>query len=213
MDGMRVSVRGVAALVALAAAGLAALRSGSTAWAAVTVTAVFAVLLASLVGVIAGRDRRAWAGFAVFGWGYWLITFVPAIGEDVRPALVTSALILEGYGRVHGKKELFAAPLRPGGQPSGIALARGTALVGNGSFPPLVPIDGRSDGGETPVARPYGAFMMTMAMPSYLAFGRTAHALFAAVFGLVGAGMALRVSRAGWTRPPRDASRGDGDGP
>jgi hypothetical protein len=57
--------------IALAAFFLAALRAGSSAWFHGAYTLTFGMLLAA---VLAARYRGAfWFGFAVFGWGYFLV--------------------------------------------------------------------------------------------------------------------------------------------
>jgi hypothetical protein len=185
----RFSVSSVLAGIALIGGALAALKSTSTWLAAILVTLVFLLLLTSLLGAILGSQRRAWLGFAVFGWGYWIVAFGPWFQDSLRPALATSLGILDGFGLLHGNDNLPAPP-RPGGIPSGIAITNATERVSWGAMPRLFSIDGRGDAGHTPVVRPVGAFMMTMASPTYLAFERTVHALMTVVFGVVGAGAA-----------------------
>jgi hypothetical protein len=200
---------GMLAIVAIAGAELAALRSGSATWAAITVTAVFILLLTSIVATVLGPDRSTWIGFAVFGWGYACVAFGPWFADDLRPALATSLGILESFGFVHKRASLAGdAPLRPYNQPAGIAVANATASIPPYAKPQMYAIDGRSDAGPTLVARPLGAFMMTMATPAYLAYERTAHALFAAGFGVLGGGVArFLAGRRSRTEGHRESSR------
>jgi len=65
------------ALVAVAALGCAAMRSGSWLWASVTFTMTLGFLGLAIVGAIYHRgERRAfWLGFATFGWIYLYMAF------------------------------------------------------------------------------------------------------------------------------------------
>ncbi len=79
MARVRVSVMGLMAVVGLFALEFAALRAGTQLWFSVvyTVTVVFL-----LFAVLTARYRRGvwgafWFGFAVFGWGYFLLAIGP----------------------------------------------------------------------------------------------------------------------------------------
>lgn len=54
-------------------------------------TAVLLVLGLAAVGArtLRGSDRAAWAGFAIFGWGYLVMVAGPWFESHVRPLLIT----------------------------------------------------------------------------------------------------------------------------
>jgi hypothetical protein len=107
MKQFRTSILGLVLVVAAFAIAFAALRSGSDLWFAAIYT--FIVLLLLLSVIIArfrrGDEKAFWFGFAVFGWGFFLIGFGLWInpyadfdfdeGEPSRlnPNLMTSRLI------------------------------------------------------------------------------------------------------------------------
>ena len=88
----RISVAGLAGVILLAALGLAAIRNASDLWAA-TVVSLSALMIG--VGVLGclfrrGPTRAFWAGFTLFGLGY----FVAAFGFDQpQDSLVTAAIV------------------------------------------------------------------------------------------------------------------------
>jgi hypothetical protein len=65
-----------------------------------------AVLACSACGVAYRREaaRAGWFGFAVFGWGYFILTFGPYSAGDVRSMLPTTQALAYAHAR-----------LRPGG--------------------------------------------------------------------------------------------------
>jgi hypothetical protein len=67
----------------LVAVGLAALRSPTAVWASLVILVALGTICGATVGAILrrGSDRRAWLGFAVFGWAYFLLTLSPWGGE------------------------------------------------------------------------------------------------------------------------------------
>jgi hypothetical protein len=69
--------------VALAALGLAALRSPTALWASLVILLALGAVCGATVGAILRRGlaRGAWLGFAVFGWAYFLLTLSPWGGE------------------------------------------------------------------------------------------------------------------------------------
>jgi hypothetical protein len=106
MSIFRVSTLALMAVTLLFALGFAALRSGSELWFSAVYTLTVALLL---VAVVAARYRRGdeaafWFGFAVFGWGYFLLGLGPwtntdsslseSIGGSFNENLLTSKLIL-----------------------------------------------------------------------------------------------------------------------
>jgi hypothetical protein len=73
----RYSIAGLMAVVLVASLGLAALRSGSGAWAGGFYLLTYGLLALALIGAACrGKAERAWwLGFALFGYGYLRISF------------------------------------------------------------------------------------------------------------------------------------------
>jgi hypothetical protein len=73
--------------VAVVAVALAAIRSGSAAWAGAVSSITFFVMICSLLGVALERGMRQiyWIGFAALGWSYLLLVHAPWL--DVRVGL------------------------------------------------------------------------------------------------------------------------------
>jgi energy-coupling factor transporter transmembrane protein EcfT len=71
-------------LTAIAAIACVALVFATAWWAAVAFTASIVLLLASLVFCFAATgDRRwYWIGFAIFGWGYWIVLSLPLLSFE-----------------------------------------------------------------------------------------------------------------------------------
>jgi len=67
----RPTLLGLMLLIAYLAVGLAAIRADEAVWAGVIV--YLTVFILSSATLIAIHRRGAWAGFAVFGWAYFLI--------------------------------------------------------------------------------------------------------------------------------------------
>jgi hypothetical protein len=72
---MRFSIKWMLIGIAGAAVACAALVNASELWAAIVYAATLVCLFVALVGAIfrRGRQRAFWTGFAVFGWGYFLL--------------------------------------------------------------------------------------------------------------------------------------------
>ena len=77
MKQLRTSILGMVLVVAAFAMAFAALRSGSDIWFGAVYT--FTVVLLLLTVIVArfrrGDEKAFWFGFAVFGWGFFLLGF------------------------------------------------------------------------------------------------------------------------------------------
>ncbi len=117
MKQFRTSILGMIVVVAAFAMAFAALRSASDLWFGAVYT--FTVILL-LLSVIVARFRRGdekafWFGFAVFGWGFFLLGFGPWMiplsdleeGEPGRlnPSLLTSKVIFFLVTRLRKKPD------------------------------------------------------------------------------------------------------------
>src|SRR5437868_3400563 len=74
MSRFRPSIAGLLGLIAAFGFGLAALRRDNAYWYLGTVLLTLGALLSAILGVVFRRERRRgfWAGFALFGWTFYL---------------------------------------------------------------------------------------------------------------------------------------------
>jgi hypothetical protein len=88
----RFSTRKAMVLVAVVAAGLAALKNASDAWAGAMLLFALAAVGAAIVGAVMmrGRERAWWAAFAFFAGGYLVLTVAPGFSADVGQRLATT---------------------------------------------------------------------------------------------------------------------------
>jgi hypothetical protein len=105
----RMSIAALMTVVLVLAVGFAALRSSSKAWSVVVLTLTLVLQFTAILGAIyrRGRDRAGWLGFALFGWGYWILSSAPAFRTEIRPQLATTPLLDYLYPQI--------APLPPPG--------------------------------------------------------------------------------------------------
>jgi hypothetical protein len=86
----RITIAELMFIVLVTAIGLAAIRSGSPAWAGAMLSITIFAMICSLLGVALRRaQRRAyWLGFATLGWSYLLIMYVPWLHANVGQFLL-----------------------------------------------------------------------------------------------------------------------------
>ncbi len=77
---MKFSLASLLFLVLIAALGCAALVNANDTWRQSMVTLVLSVLLIATLAATVNRSRAFALGFAVAGWIYLLLVFVPVIG-------------------------------------------------------------------------------------------------------------------------------------
>src|SRR5947209_17145593 len=99
MRRSHVSIAHLLLVVLFCGVALAALRSPSTAWASALFTLATGALLVAPLGIIYRRGRRQafCVGFALFGWGYFLLSLVP----EARAQLGTTTLLGALHARLH----------------------------------------------------------------------------------------------------------------
>ncbi len=84
----RISLARLLGFIGLFAVGLAAIARASLMWNGIIYTIMVGSLFAGLLGaIILGRRGGRWIGFALFGWGYFALHFLPSfpITADYLP--------------------------------------------------------------------------------------------------------------------------------
>lgn len=78
------------AFILVIACGFAALRNPSLLMASTVYTTTWAILLVAILCAIYhdGPKRYFWMGFAIFGWGHFLLSFPSAIAQGSVPFLL-----------------------------------------------------------------------------------------------------------------------------
>jgi hypothetical protein len=208
----RLTIAALIGLVALCAATFAALRSSSPYWASAMMSMTVLVLLGSIVASLLGRHRRIWSGFAIFGWGYFLLAFTSPFRDVVRPHLLTSIAVVESYRHLHPEVRVGVTDMTmlPGaGDPIGP-----TTLSMSGPAhmpaPQFVPVAG---GGPLPIIQATimgNSFTYVPSGPNRIySFECSAHAAFTLALAGIGAMLAaLIVYR---TRPTDTETGASGD--
>ena len=87
MSRPRLSIAGLMVAVAGTACGCAALARPSRFWAGAATLVMLGGLAASLLGAAfrRGQARAFWVGFALFGWGFFLLNATGWFDPDRRP--------------------------------------------------------------------------------------------------------------------------------
>ena len=90
-----ISLNRAIGVVVITAVGLAALRDASEIWAGIMLTLVLLILGTAVFGAIysRGRQRAGWLGFAVFGWGYFMLAFGPGFSSELGNRLPSTRLL------------------------------------------------------------------------------------------------------------------------
>jgi hypothetical protein len=124
MKGLRVTIAGTMGLVALAAAGLAALRHPSPLAASAIFSVIVAMIFAAWVAAICfrGRARAIWASFALCGTGYVYLASDSREGGPFGPLLSTPVIEI-AHERLTGKSHSAAVRVDSAGQFAGPASA------------------------------------------------------------------------------------------
>lgn len=89
MKRPRFTIAEIALFVLVLAIGLAAIRSGSDAWAGAILSVTYFTLFCSLLGIAFGRKTRRvyWLGFALLGWAYLALFLWPWPDGHIGDAL------------------------------------------------------------------------------------------------------------------------------
>jgi hypothetical protein len=94
MKRFRFTIGELILFVLVVAIGLAAIRSGSAAWAGGILSITLFAMIASILGIVLGRGLRRvyWSGFALLGWSYLFLMYVPWLHENVGQFLLAPNL-------------------------------------------------------------------------------------------------------------------------
>jgi hypothetical protein len=128
MKRPRFTIAEIALFVLVVAIGLAAIRSGSAAWTGAIVSVTYFALFCSLLGIAFGRRGRRvyWVGFAVLGWAYISLFYLPWQGANVGDGLFGPNLF-EYFGDI-----VHPDPAAPGGLQNVSPGVFGVGSVGGG---------------------------------------------------------------------------------
>ncbi len=99
MRRFRFSVAGLMAAILVLAIGMAALRNPTPLWASTIFTAAVTLFAASVIGAMVhhGVPRFSWAGMALFGWIYLIISFGPWPGNSIVPPPLLPSCLLDHF--------------------------------------------------------------------------------------------------------------------
>jgi hypothetical protein len=103
MKNPQITIAHLILIILVVAVALAAIRSGSAAWAGAMFSITFFAVICSLLGVALGRGMRRvyWSGFATLGWGYLLLVFAPWLDGKVGEYLLAPNLFAHIYEVLH----------------------------------------------------------------------------------------------------------------
>ena len=94
MHHPKVTIAQLILVIVVVAIGLAAIRSGSPAWSGALFSITFFAMICSLLGIALGRGTRRvyWTGFALLGWSYLLLIYLPWLHENIGQYLLAPNL-------------------------------------------------------------------------------------------------------------------------
>jgi len=172
----RFSLAALFGAILFAAFSTAAIRFASPLWAGMTMAITVPLLFAAILGALfrLGEARAFWTGMAICGWGYLVIVLVPWFEAGIGQHLPTSYLLSYVHGQLQTQVTLTTLPgsgMGPGGP--GMPGMGGPGGIGMGS-------GGMGMAGG-------GGFATTTVGPEQGLLLRTGHALFALLFGFLGA--------------------------
>jgi hypothetical protein len=99
----RFSIATLIVVVLLCGVAVAALKQASDVWVGVLLAITLLLLGIALLGALQrkGASRAFWQGFAIFGWGYLVLTMGPWFREQVGARLVTFQLLDYLHAKAH----------------------------------------------------------------------------------------------------------------
>ncbi|WP_435011047.1 hypothetical protein P12x_002340 [Tundrisphaera lichenicola] len=132
----QVPILGVLTFLVVGAIASVAVLQGQATWANVLFLATVSLLGVSILGILhrKGDDRAFWQGFALFGWGYLIIAFVPWTPHPSGLELPTSRWL----GALHGAVDRSSAG--PGDQSQAMPPAETVEGADVAARGPVVPV-------------------------------------------------------------------------
>jgi hypothetical protein len=110
----QVSIAELALVIVVVAIGLAAIRSGSAAWSGAMFSVMAFAMISSFLGVALTRGpRRAyWSGFALLGWSYLILVYVPWLNDNAGQFLLAPNLFDALDAALHGEVQVSLGGFR-----------------------------------------------------------------------------------------------------
>jgi hypothetical protein len=114
MTHLRVTIGAIMLIAGVTTVALAAIRSRSPAWAAAMFSITFFAMICSLLGIALGRGSRRvyWSGFALLGWSYLFLMYVPWLGTNIGQFLLAPELFEYLEDVLHGGAPPMTVGLR-----------------------------------------------------------------------------------------------------
>jgi hypothetical protein len=171
-------------LVLVSGVAVAALRDASDLWVGILLSITLLLLGISLAGILQRREgkRAFWQGFAIFGWGYLILTQAPWFSEFIAPRLPTTQLL----SYIHAK----ANPDQ--GKPGSYSAAAAQFFQVVGTTPGTQVNAAQvtfTGGGTTTVNSPQTFRFVRLGQTNLAQFTHVGNQLFTLLAALVGAGI------------------------
>jgi hypothetical protein len=169
------------------------IRYASELWASALSTLLIVILLTAVICAILqrGSGRAGWLGFAVFGWGFFLLVDRDESGLDVGSATpLTSILLRTAYERTISREEGVGVSTGLDASDVRLALRKHVIELQRAGQPPSARI-----GPDTDLFTVTGDPLAVASRPTLADFMRvgSAHAVF--LWGLLGAALGRWIGR------------------
>lgn len=195
----RFTIAGLMAVILVCGVAVAALRDASDTWAGLLLMLTLFLLGSAAFGIRYRRDGKQafWFGFALFGWGYLVLSQAPWFADQVGPRLPTTQLLNYAHARVNPESPQSAANLLS--RSLAVDLGIGMVVQPNPNATPTVSLGGvPAQPNQTSFIpavtpqKPLELSLQLVAIGSNLEqFTRIGHCLFALMAALIG-GLAAR---------------------
>jgi hypothetical protein len=217
----RFSIAKLMGFVGVIALGIAALRAASDLWVGIVVLVTAALLGFAMIGIAYRREgkRAWWFGFALFGWGYWVMAAGPWFAKEIGARLPTSQFLMFLHSKVQPQTQAGYADLSLSltGQ-SGLMTSSGTMMLqpgipggpGSGLIPGMAggasaPLTFTTTPGANTAPQP-GSFVVNFLFATsgnQDHFLRIGHCLFSLIAAFLGGLIAMRMEK---SRCPRQSA-------
>jgi hypothetical protein len=191
---MRISIAWSMVVIFVIALSFAGLRNADQFWTGILLFLTLTILACSACGLAYRREasRAGWFGFAVFGWGYFVLTFGPYSATEVRSMLPTTQALAYLHARLRPGGFALLTTVYPPPEGTGIAKVVFTDIQPAGG---LVTAPGPSAPGAYSFVERYATVG-----DNFEHFLRVGHCLFTLLVGSVGAMIARQFYRDGVPR-------------